>query len=456
MAVSPLPASDSSSPPPTVSEQPKPVRKKYAPPLLALLVAALCLVVIGGVAAFVVYPQVRAKYHWEQAKKAIANNDLAGTENHWGAEKHLEECLKIWKTDGEVHFAMARTCRRIGGDKGLARAIEYLQKAKRYKWVPEQIKLENLLIKAQAGYLPEATKQLQVILEEGHQDDVFILEALIIGCLQTNFFTEADRWAKVWIVQHPDDWLARYWHGAVLDAANQFPLAKEEYLKALELNPNGFDIHLRLAEALMRENTREEAMPHYEQALAADPDNAGALLGLARCQQNFRSIDVARVTLDRLIELHPKFIGAYNLHSQFAIEEDRPEEALQWLRKAQAIDVNDRITNQKLIEVLHQLRRDDEAREIQRRTQEQERQLTRLEDITKEILNQPKDVLLRNEAGNLLLQLDQHEKALHWFFSAFLIDQNNQAAKDGIRKCLQKVGDKDLMERYRPILGEQP
>jgi len=199
MAVSPLPASDSTSPPPTVSEQPKPVRKKYAPPLLGLLVVALCLVVIGGVMAFVVYPQVRAKYHWEQAKKAIANNDLAGTENQWGAEKHLEECLKVWKTDGEVHFLMARTCRRIGGDKGLARAIEYLQKAKRYKWVPEQIKLENLLIKAQAGYLPEATKQLQVILEEGHQDDVFILEALIIGCLQTNFFTEADRWANIWI-----------------------------------------------------------------------------------------------------------------------------------------------------------------------------------------------------------------------------------------------------------------
>jgi len=45
----------------------------------------------------------------------------------------------------------------------------------------------------------------------------------------------------------------------VLDAGNQYPLAKEEYLKALELNPNGFDIHLRLAEALMRELQSLEA-----------------------------------------------------------------------------------------------------------------------------------------------------------------------------------------------------
>ena len=351
---------------------------------------------------------------------------------------------------------MARTCRRIGGDKGLARAIEYLQKTKRYKWVPEQIKLENLLIKAQAGYLPEATKQLQTILEEGHRDDVYILEALVMGCIQTNFFTDANRWAMVWIAQHPDDWLAHYWHGAVLESTNQYSLAQEEYQKAVTLNSNGFGLHLRLAEVMMHEKTPEEAMAHYEQALAADPENAAALLGLARCQQSFRSNEVTKATLGRLIELHPKSIGAYNLYGQLAIEEDRPEEALQWLRKAQAIDVNDRITNQKLIEVLHQLRRDDEAREIQRRIQEQERLFTRLEDITKEILNQPKDILLRNEAGNILLQLGKYDKAWYWFVSAFLIDQKDQAAKDGMRKCLKKMGNNELMERYRSILGEQP
>ena len=62
----------------------------------------------------------------------------------------------------------------------------------------------------------------------------------------------------------------------------------------------------------------------------------------------------------------------------------------------------------------------------------------------------------RNEAGNILLQLGKYDKAWYWFVSAFLIDQKDQAAKDGMRKCLKKMGNNELMERYRSILGEQP
>src|SRR5260370_2760745 len=161
MALSAPSAGGSFSPAPEASQQAKPARKKEAPLLLALLVIALCLVVIGGAVAFGVYPHVAAKYHWEQAKKALANNDLARAENH------LAECLKVWNNDGEVQFAMARTERRNGK---LDQAFEHLLKAKKQNWVPEHIKLENALIKAQRiGYLPDVTHQLETILREGHQ-----------------------------------------------------------------------------------------------------------------------------------------------------------------------------------------------------------------------------------------------------------------------------------------------
>jgi tetratricopeptide (TPR) repeat protein len=404
-------------------------------------------VIIGAVMILVVYPQIQAKYHWEQAKKLISNNDLTRAENH------LDDCLKVWSTDGEVHFLMARTCRRNGDPD---RARDNLQKAKRFHWVPAEIKLENLLAKAQIGYKPELAKQLQAILEEGHQDDIFIFEALIIGCIQTKFLTEGYRWASVWIEQHPDDWLGRYWHGAVLEAASQYVLAKEQYLIALELNPSGFGTHVRLAEVLMQEKASHEAIGHYEAALASDPENATALFGLARCQHSLGSNEVTKATLDRLIALNPKHIGAYALYSQLADEEDRLEEALQWLKKARDIDPNDRGTNQRLFDVLRRLNRDQEAKEIQRRTQEQERQFTRLEEITKEILNQPKDILLRNEAGNILLQLGKHDDAFRWFVSAWLLDSRDQTAKDGMQKCVQKTGNKELLERYKFMLSERP
>jgi|GEM_PF-1846500 len=437
------------SPAPETSEQPKPARKKEVPLLLALLVIGLCLVVISGAVVFGVYPHVAAKYHWEQAKKALVNNDLARAENH------LAECLKVWSTDGEVQFAMARTSRRNGK---LDQAFEHLLKAKKQNWVPEQIKLENALIKAQrVGFLPDVTEPLETILREGHQDYRYILEALIIGDIQTNFFTEADRWALVWIDRDPDEWLARYWHGVVLDFTGQFASSKEEYRKALELNPNGKDTHFRLAQVLLlRDKAADEAIVHFEATLASDPDNAAALLGLARCQHSLEPEDLAKAkaTLDRLIQAHPDFVGAYTLYSQLEDEEDRLEEALRWLKKAKEIDPNDRLTNQRLFDVLHRLNRQEEAQEIQRRTREQERLFLRLDEIATEVLGQPKDVPLRVEAGNILLQLGKPAEAFDWFISAYLLDKNDQTVKEGMRKCLQKTGNKELLELYRPYIGE--
>ena|SRR6266487_1681621 len=189
MAVSPPPASGSTSPAGAPAAA-KPVRRRYAPLRLALPIMGLCLLVIGVVTYFVVYPQIKAEYHWRQAKTAIFNNDLNK------AQEHLERCLQERPTDGEVWFTMARTQRRAGK---VDEVIESLRKASQQHWVPNQIKLEMMLLKAQMGILGQVSKQLQEILKEGHADDRFILESLIFGYLRTNFLSEANRWAMVWI-----------------------------------------------------------------------------------------------------------------------------------------------------------------------------------------------------------------------------------------------------------------
>src|SRR5262249_18154140 len=162
---------------------------------------------------------------------------------------------------------------------------------------------------------------------------------------------------------------------------------KEEYEKALELNRDGFDLHLRIAEVLMHNRASEETLSHYEAALKSDPKNPVALHGLARSQQTLRSSETAKATLDRLIEADPTFVKAYILKAQLADEEDKTEEAWGWLKKALEIDPNDRMANQKMFEVLRRLNRNEEAREVQIRTKEIEKQLIRLDEITKELLN---------------------------------------------------------------------
>jgi tetratricopeptide (TPR) repeat protein len=417
----------------------KPARSRT---LLTLLVIVLCLVVIVSLGYWVVYPQISAAQHWKQAQKALENNDLAK------AKRHLESCIQGWPTDGEVHFLMARTCRRLSQ---FDRARDHLQLAAKQHWVIQQIKLENLLIKAQNVYLPETTKQLQELLKEGHQDDTFIFEALIIGCLETNNFFQANRWVTIWIEQHPDDWLARYWLGMVLESAGEYELAVNEYRQAMEMNPTGAGLHLRLAEMLARPNPTEEAMKHYEAALAADPNNPTALLGLARCQHSLATKQVTRATLDRLIELDPQNVPAYCLYGQVEQEEDQQEKALEWLQKAHALDPNHLVTNKNLSLVLNRLNRFEEAKEAERRSEELEKQLGRLEEINRELLERPQDVGLRSEAGKILYQRGEFDKALRWFVSAFLIDPMDKSTKQAMKKCLERMGNSELVERYKKI-----
>src|SRR5262249_47954499 len=140
--------------------------------------------------------------------------------------------------------------------------------------------------------------------------------------------------------------------------------------------------------------------------------------------------------------------------AQLADEEDKSDEALEWLMKAQKIDPNDRLMNQRLFEVLRRLNRDAEALEVQRRSKEIDKQLSRLDEIAKEVLNQPKDVALRNEAGNILLKLEKPQEAFRWFISAYFIDSKDQPTRDGMKRCLQRMGDKELTDRYKQLLDE--
>ncbi len=443
MTVSASSASDPSPVPPTVSPQSAPARKKPLP--LALLISLLCMLIISGVGYFVFYPQLGAGYHWRQAKKALENNRLAQ------AAEHLQACLNVWGNDGEVHFLLARTYRR---STKIDQARVQLRLAAKQRWVPEQIKLEYLLIKAQTG-LPEPTNQLREMLKEGHRDDIYIFEALIIGCLQTNNFLDANRWTTIWLEQHPDDWLGRFWLGVVLEQAGEYGLAAEEYQRALELNPNAAELHLRLAEVLMQPNVTEEATIHYQAALADDPNNPIALLGLARCQHSFGTKEVTKATLDRLLQLDPENFGAYSLYGQMALEEDDPEQALRCFQKACAINPNHLVTTRQLAQTLRRLNRGEEAKAAERRAAELEQLVQRLDETTKEALKQPKDVALRYETGDILLRLGKPDKAFRWLISALLIDPTHKPTKEATQKCLQRLGDKELLERYQPILKDQ-
>jgi tetratricopeptide (TPR) repeat protein len=459
MAVSPS-NTGSPPPPPAPAAQPALKSNKYAPPVLAIGVIALCLIIIGSMGIMVVYPQINAYIHWRKAQQAIDYFDLPL------AQEHLKKCLQVWKSSGETEFLMARTCRRADD---LDAARDHLKKAKALNWVDQQIQLEYLLIQGQTVLLPWVEERLKGLLKEGHQDDRYILEALTLGCLKWNFYKKAYQWATVWVEQHPDDWEGNFYYAQVLQAGLRYELAAEQYEKALELNPYFPEIHLHLAQVYLLDGRFQEALPHFQEYLKHDANDRTALLGLARCLRSDAKPEEARAMLEKLFAVRPEDVGGFLLEAQLALEEDNYKGAQEWLRKGLRVDPHDRLTNQNMATALRHeaaaLRgenrraeadeKETEAKEFEERNQEINKAYMRVEDISRELLEKPDDVILRTEAGTTLMKIGQNQEAFHWLISALLLNNNHKPARDSLKECLRKKGDRKLLESYRSILEDQ-
>jgi tetratricopeptide (TPR) repeat protein len=427
---------------------------------LALAVIGLCLAILATVGVFVVYPQIDGVRHWRKAQEAIDRYDLTQ------ALEHLQKCLEIWPSSGETEFLMARTCRRAGDLEG---ARDHLQKAKRLNWVAQQIQLESYLIQAQTLLEPWVEEKLNGLLQGGHPEERFILEALVMGCLQGNLLKRALQWTTVWVEHHPDDWEARFWNGRVLEAGLAYPLAAKEFQKAVELNPSHPGLQFHLAQVYLLDGHFSQALPHFQEYVQSDPDNPVALLGLARCLQSEGLAEETRTILDKLFAVQPADAGGYVLEAKLALEEDQFQAAKDWLDKALSRDPYDREANQDMARVLrHQaaaLENDNRKREAEEekkqaeRFEKKDREISnatrRFVDIVHELLEKPGNPALLTEAGTTLMAVGRNDEAFPWLIGALRLDPDHKPAKEALGKCLKKLGDRTLEELYQPILKEQ-
>jgi tetratricopeptide (TPR) repeat protein len=414
---------------------------------LAATVVVVCLGVIGGVGWFIVYPQLAYGRHARHAQQALEARDFSR------ARVHLERCLEQRPNSGETHFLLARTCRRAG-DFDAART--HLKEAGRVGWPAALIDLEGLLMQAQAGAVGPVEPTLRRFLGSRPDQQQAILEALTVGCLQSNYLDRAYHWATTWADRYPEDWQARFWRGQVLERGLRYDLAVQDFEQALAGRPDHAETHVRLADVLFWRGRYAEALVHFEAYLQTDPDHPAALLGLARCQRALNPPEVARATLARLLARHPEHAGGCLLRGQLELDADNPDEALVWLRRAVASAPHDMEANQALATVLRRLMREEEAKLYERKKQQIEEDLRQMERLTKEILTNPDNVSLRYEAGTTLLRLGQEQQALRWLFSALLLDRHHEPTTKAVAECLQKLGDPKLLEYYRRIVEGPP
>jgi eukaryotic-like serine/threonine-protein kinase len=111
------------------------------------------------------------------------------------------------------------------------------------------------------------------------------------------------------------------------------PLASAATERARKLLPDSPDVNVTVGELALRRGKPAEAVATYRRALAAQPSNFDALLGLARAYDATGDTGGAEQTYRRAIDLQPAYFGGYSKLAGFYFNHGRFGPAADMFRK---------------------------------------------------------------------------------------------------------------------------
>jgi len=117
---------------------------------------------------------------------------------------------------------------------------------------------------------------------------------------------------KIFLIMDPQNAVAYYNYGFILDVQGKIDESIEMYKKALDFNPHDADGYYNLAIMLTTKENYEEAQKHYLKALELQPSDTYKVLncfGYSYCLQG--EFAKARAELQRSIDLNGKYLFAY-------------------------------------------------------------------------------------------------------------------------------------------------
>jgi len=136
--------------------------------------------------------------------------------------------------------------------------------------------------------------------------------------------------------------------GFALSLRRQYAPARAEFETALRLNPNFFWAHYFYARTCFQEGSMEEAVRHYQDAARVQPEDFQSLLlmstllkALGRPAEAEAAQREGLRVAERHLELNPDDARALYLGAGALVQIGQRERALEWTRRALAIDSED-------------------------------------------------------------------------------------------------------------------
>jgi Tfp pilus assembly protein PilF len=412
--------------------------------LLLLAAAVVCLGAAWASAAW----YYRAEPHLTAGEKALDRHDFAI------ARAEFDAYLQAWPAHGRAHLLAAEAARRLGRYDD---AEEHLRACDRLKWDPPAVALERTLADVQRGEMGEEAEQfLWERIDAGDAEALAVLEVLTQYYLDTYQLMRAKDCLNRYLELRPDDLQALLGRAYVWERLLYFADAAKDYRRAVELHPDDGLARLRLAKNLLITGEPAEALTHFERLAARRPEDREVRLGLAQCRRRVGDGEEAQRLLDGLLADRPDDAAALTERGLVALNQNRPDEAEGFLRKAVAAAPYNREANYNLYQSLLRQGKDDEAQERLAAVERLDADLTRLDAVSKAVIQSPGDAALRLEGGELFLRNGQEDEGVRWLELALRLDPTLRPAHRALADYFGRVGRADLAAVHSRLAAGAP
>lgn len=404
----------------------------------------VCLAAIGG-SAFYLWKHLQGGSHLEEARALAARYDLAG------ARAKLLEGLAFRPDHPDIHFELGRVCRRLGLEK---EARTHWRRCEELGGVPELLRLERLLLRAQQGDMGGHEKELWAYVEKNVPDRNLFLEAMARGYLSTFRLGQAQHCLEKLLQEQPDHFEALAMLGQLLTRVKRTAEARAAYEKLVAVAPNDLAARTALGNVLNESNQPHLALEQFDHVLKNQSDAVEAAHGKARALAVQGKTAEARALLEDLAArkaLRPE--GTF-LRGKVEMESAQPAAALPWLRRAVEATPFDREAVYTLALCLQRLNQEDEAKKWFARSKDIEALQRRLAKVTGRILEEPQNADLRFQAGEIFLDTKQDAEGLRWLFSALQEDPRHVPTHRRLSDYYRGIGRLDLAEYHGRQAGK--
>ena len=292
--------------------------------------------------------------------------------------------------------------------------ISYYAHADRYTYLP-QIGLYVLLTWG-AAELCGGRRYCRLVLGG--------LAAVILAALIFGARTQASYWRNsesLWVhtlACTSDNCVADDNFGLVLYQKGKVDEAIAHYQKALALEPNFANAHYNLGNALFDKGRVDEAMAQFQEALKIQPDFAEAHNNLGNALLGKGRVDEAMAEIQEALKIQPDFAAAHNNLGNALVDKGRVDEAIAQYQKALNIQPDFAEAHNNLGTVLYQKGQVDEA----------------ITHYQKALEIKPNQAQTHNNLGMALAQKGATTGAIAQFKEALRFKPDDPNAKEWLRR----------------------